>query len=186
MLSVLMTTEGTYPYAPGGVSTWCDALLRNTPDVDYTLLPIMMNPHMEARFDPPANVRNIINVPLWGTEEPSEFDTGGSFAELYERKRRTTDEAVEREFVPIFRAFLDAINGGHDPAAFGRLLVQMEDCFARYDYGVTMKSRPVWIAFIETMEAFSARAAAALPPRAREPQIPTLFDLTECLGCIAS
>jgi glycosyltransferase involved in cell wall biosynthesis len=180
MLSVLMTTEGTYPYAPGGVSTWCDALLRNTPDVDYTLLPIMMNPHMEARFDPPANVRSIINVPLWGTEEPSEFETG-SFADLYERKRRTTDEDVEREFVPIFRAFLDAVNGGNDPAAFGRLLVQMEDCFVRYDYSVTMKSRPVWKAFTEVMEAFSARAAAALPLRAREQQIPSLFDLTECL-----
>src|SRR5437762_2140871 len=39
-LSVLMATEGTYPYAAGGVSTWCDALLRNTPDVLYTLLPV--------------------------------------------------------------------------------------------------------------------------------------------------
>ena len=29
MLSVLTTTEGTYPYSAGGVSTWCDALLRN-------------------------------------------------------------------------------------------------------------------------------------------------------------
>ena len=35
-LSVLMTTEGTYPYGAGGVSTWCDALLRNTPEVRYT------------------------------------------------------------------------------------------------------------------------------------------------------
>ena len=38
MLSVLMTTEGTYPYSAGGVSTWCDALLRNTPDVRWTLV----------------------------------------------------------------------------------------------------------------------------------------------------
>jgi len=46
-ISVLMTTEGTYPYGAGGVSTWCDALLRMTPEVRYTLLPIMMNPHIE-------------------------------------------------------------------------------------------------------------------------------------------
>jgi polysaccharide biosynthesis protein PelF len=176
-----MTTEGTYPYASGGVSTWCDALLRNTPDVNYTLLAIMMNPHMEARFDPPANVGGIINVPLWGTEEPSEFDTGGSFAGLYEQKRRTTDEDVERIFLPIFRAFLDAVNAPSDPAAFGRVLVQMEDYFARYDYSVTMKSRPVWTAFVETMNAFATGAAASLPEPARAHQIPSLFDLTECL-----
>jgi glycosyltransferase involved in cell wall biosynthesis len=181
MLSVLMTTEGTYPYAPGGVSTWCDALLRNTPDVRYTLLPIMMNPHMEARFDPPANVRSIINVPLWGTEDPSEFVADASFADLYERKRRTSDDEIERSFLPTFRAFLQAVNGDADPAAFGQLLVRMEDFFARADYSATMKSRPVWNAFTEEMQAFSMRAAAALPAGAREQQKPTLFDLTECL-----
>ncbi len=180
-LSVLLTTEGTYPYAPGGVSTWCDALLRNTPDVRYTLLPIMMNPHMEARFDPPANVRSIINVPLWGIEEPSEFAPDASFADLYERKRRTTDDEIARAFVPLFREFLHAVNEGGDPAHFGRLLVQLEDFFARFDYSATMKSRPVWNAFTHEMQAFSARAAAALPRDAREPQAPTLFDLTECL-----
>ncbi|HEU4889013.1 MAG TPA: GT4 family glycosyltransferase PelF [Thermoanaerobaculia bacterium] len=186
MLSVLMTTEGTYPYAPGGVSTWCDALLRNTPDVRYTLLPIMMNPHMEARFDPPANVRSIVNVPLWGIEDPSEFAADGSFADLYERKRRTTDDEIERAFVPLFRAFIQAVNSNIDPASFspasfGQLLVRMEDFFARFDYSVTMKSRPVWEAFTEEMQLFSVRAEAALPMGAREHQRPSLFDLTECL-----
>lgn len=180
-LSVLMTTEGTYPYAPGGVSTWCDALLRNTPDVHYTLLPIMMNPYMEARFDPPANVRSIINVPLWGIEEPSEFDLEGSFADLYERKRRTTDDEIERAFLPDFRAFLECVNDSCDPASFGRLLVKLEDFFTRFDYSTTMKSRPVWDAFTDVMQTYATRAAASLPPAARELQQPTLFDLTECL-----
>ena len=180
-LSVLLTAEGTYPYAAGGVSTWCDALLRNTPDVRYVLLPIMMNPHIEARFDPPANVRSIINVPLWGIEEPTEFATDTTFAELYERKRGTTGDAIEAEFLPPFRAFLDLVNGGTDPAAFGRVLVQLEDYFARHDYSVTMKSEPVWLAFVDTMQAFARRAAASLPPGAREHQFPTVFDLTECL-----
>ena len=141
----------------------------------------MMNPHMEARFDPPANVRSIITVPLWGIEEPSEFALQSSFADLYERKRRTTDDEIERAFLPMFRAFLDAVNANADPALFGRLLVQMEDYFVRFDYNVTMKSRPVWSAFTHEMQAFSARAALALPPEAREHQAPSLFDLTECL-----
>jgi polysaccharide biosynthesis protein PelF len=180
-LSVLMTTEGTYPYGAGGVSTWCDALLRNTPDIRYTLLPIMMNPHIEARFDPPSNVRNIVNVPLWGIEEPSEFALETPFATLYEKKRRTTDEEIERNFLPIFRGLLDCVNTASDPAAFGRVLVQLEDWFARYDYAVTMKSRPVWTTFVEVMQNFARRAAASLPPAGREHQMPSLFDLTECL-----
>jgi glycosyltransferase involved in cell wall biosynthesis len=180
-LSVLLTTEGTYPYGTGGVSTWCDALLRNTPEVRYTLLPIMMNPHIEAHFEPPSNVASVINVPLWGTEEPAEFAADTTFADLYERKRATLDADIEREFVPSFRAFLDLVNSGNDPAEFGRVLVQLEDYFAQRDYAVTMRSRPVWRAFVETMEAFAQRAAATLPAGAREHQRPSIFDLTECL-----
>lgn len=181
-LSVLMTTEGTYPYGAGGVSTWCDALLRNTPDVRYVLLPIMMNPHIEARFDPPSNVQRIIDVPLWGIEEPSEFALETPFAALYEKKRRTTEDEIEDGFLPRFRALLDCVNsGGSDPAAFGRVLVQLEDWFARYDYAVTMRSRPVWTTFADVMQTFARRAAATLPPDGREHQLPSLFDLTECL-----
>ena len=180
-LSVLMTTEGTYPYAAGGVSTWCDALLRNTPDVRYTLLPIMMNPHIEARFDPPSNVASVINVPLWGIEEPNEFTPGATFVDLYERKRATGDAEIESEFVPAFRTLLELINSGADPAAFGRVLVKLEDYFERRDYSATMKSRPVWRAFVETMEAFARRSALQLPEAARAHQMPSIFDLTECL-----
>lgn len=181
-LSVLLATEGTYPYGAGGVSTWCDALLRNTQDVRYTLLPIMMNPHIEAKFEPPPNVRRIIPVPLWGIEEPSEFAAGERFADLYERKQATDDGRVEREFLPLFEQLLGAINsGGSDAAAFGDVLLAMEDYFRTCDYNDTMKSRPVWEAFAETMLDFSRRAAESLPEAARTHQLPTLFDLTECL-----
>src|SRR5438445_12648579 len=74
-ISVLLTTEGTYPHSAGGVSTWCDSLIRNTPEVHYTLVPIMMNPHIKLKYEPPHNTRRVINVPLWGIEEPAEFLT---------------------------------------------------------------------------------------------------------------
>jgi hypothetical protein len=170
MLSVLMTTEGTYPYSAGGVSTWCDALLRNTPDVRWTLLPLMMNPHIEQKFEPPPNVRRILNVPLWGIEEPAEFITDIPFAQLYDRKRRTTHQSVEREFLPPFRELLRVVcSNQSDAAAFGRALVALQDYFRANDYNETFKSRAVWEAF---------RAAVTSYPSRFEP---TLFDLTECL-----
>lgn len=180
-LSVLMTTEGTYPYGAGGVSTWCDALLRHTPDVGYVLLPIMMNPHIESRFEPPPNVRKLVPVPLWGIEEPSEFTPGVPFSDLYQRKRRTSDAAVEAEFVPLLRRFLDCVNGGSDSDGFGHVLVEMEDLFRRLDYNETMKSPATWETFVAEMESFTRNIAAALPPDARVHQQPTLFDLTESL-----
>jgi glycosyltransferase involved in cell wall biosynthesis len=181
-ISVLLTTEGTYPHSSGGVSTWCDSLIRNTPEVHYTLLPIMMNPHIELKYDPPDNARRVINVPLWGIEEPAEFLTDITFAALHVRKRDTTDAIIERRFVPVFRDLLEVINhSGEDAAAFGRVLVAMEDYFRDHDYNKTFKSRPVWFAFRESMESYSRRMTSAnrLPGPAY--QIPSLFDLTESL-----
>jgi len=172
-LSVLMTTEGTYPYSAGGVSTWCDALLRNTPDIRWTLLPLMMNPHIEQKFDPPANVRRILGVPLWGIEEPAEFITDIPFAQLYERKRRTTAADIEREFLPLFRDLLGVICVDQaDSPTLGRVLTAMEDYFRAYDYNETFKSRPVWETF---------RSAVAPATALDEHKSPSLFDLTECL-----
>jgi polysaccharide biosynthesis protein PelF len=181
-ISVLMTTEGTYPHSAGGVSTWCDALIRNTPEVSYTLLPIMMSPHIELRYEPPANARRVINVPLWGIEEPAEFMTDVTFATLHVRKRDTTEKHIVEQFVPLLGDLLDAINtAGSDPAAFGRALVSMENYFRMHDYNKTFKSRPVWIAFRERMESFSREVTARDPLPGPEHQLPSLFDLTECL-----
>ena len=181
-ISVLLTTEGTYPHSSGGVSTWCDQLIRNTPEVHYTLLPVMMNPHIEQRYDPPPNTRRVINVPLWGIEEPAEFLSEITFAELHIRKRDTTDEVIERRFVPIFREFLDVINRtGEDSAALGSILVAMEDYFREHDYNKTFKSRPVWFAFRESTERYSREMANANAIPGAAYQLPSLFDLTESL-----
>ena len=174
-LSVLLTTEGTYPHAAGGVSTWCDALLRNTPEVRYTLLPIMMNPNIELKYEPPANVRRVMNVPLWGVEEPAEFLTDIPFATLFDRKRQTSSHEIETQFVPLLRDFLGFVNDarGGDVEKFGRTLVALEDYFRAYDYNDTFKAPATWRTFREVMETFSRDGA--------DYERPTLFDLTECL-----
>jgi glycosyltransferase involved in cell wall biosynthesis len=164
------------------VSTWCDALIRNTPEVYYTLVPLMMNPHIELKYDPPHNARRVINVPLWGIEEPAEFLTDITFAGLHIRKRDTTDSIIEREFVPLFRDLLDVINhAGEDAAAFGRVLVAMENYFQGHDYNKTMKSRAVWFAFRESMEEHSHHITSANRFPGAAYQLPSLFDLTESL-----
>jgi glycosyltransferase involved in cell wall biosynthesis len=182
MLSVLMTTEGTYPYSAGGVSTWCDALLRNTPDVRWTLLPLMMNPHIEQKFDPPPNVRRTVNVPLWGVEEPSEFSSDIPFGQLFDRKRRTTEDVIEREFLPPFRELLRVICA--DPAdspTLGRVFVQLEDYFRQHDYNETFKSRPVWLTFKDDVEEHARTSTMRRRHPGPEHQLPSIFDLTECL-----
>jgi glycosyltransferase involved in cell wall biosynthesis len=69
--SVLMVTEGTYPYAVGGVSSWCDLIVRGIPEIDWQLLPLVGSgmPALPV-FELPANVRLVRRLELWSPELP--------------------------------------------------------------------------------------------------------------------
>jgi len=176
-----MTSEGTYPFALGGVSTWCDALLRGTPEIRYTLLPLMMNPHIDFKYDLPDNVRRMINVPLWGIEEPAEFIKEIPFSKLYTQKRSTPESVVAEKFAPLLSVFLNNVNRDDtDAEELGRTLLGMEQYLHSYDYNTTMKSVTVWNVFKEGMESYSRNIADRAGTHFDQ-ELPSLFDLTESL-----
>lgn len=151
LYSVLLTTEGTYPFHGGGVSTWCDVLLQGLPEVDFHLLAVMMNPFLRQRYAIPDNVVELIRAPLWGVEEPMEFSTSVPFSEIYLAKRETTERVIETQFVPIFRRFLSEVQQDGDPTTVGLLLYHMHNYLQRFDFNLTFRSRLVWDAFCEEM-----------------------------------
>ncbi|MGW7055791.1 GT4 family glycosyltransferase PelF [Streptomyces sp. NPDC054887] len=67
-LHVSMLTEGTYPHVQGGVSTWCDQLVRGMPDVDFHLVSLTGSGREPVTWELPPNVRRHTAVPLWGAE----------------------------------------------------------------------------------------------------------------------
>ena len=72
-ISVLLETEGTYPYAGGGVSTWCDILCKELDQIDYYIFAITGTPMFKYKYSLPENVKKVQQVPLWGSTEPSEY-----------------------------------------------------------------------------------------------------------------
>ncbi|MCS6884271.1 MAG: GT4 family glycosyltransferase PelF [Acidobacteriota bacterium] len=139
-LSVLLATEGTYPFHGGGVSTWCDTLIRNLSEYDFVLLSVMMHPYLKTQYQLPDNVKAHIKVPLWGIESPSEF--GENLAD------RATEQVIKSDFVPLFSHFLQEICSKEDCAkSVAKLIVAMYDYFRVYDYQDTFSSKAVWIAF---------------------------------------
>ena len=70
-LRVLLTTEGTYPYAMGGVSSWCDLLVRNLSEIEWQILPIVGGSMRRTPvFELPVNAVLARRVELW-SEQPS-------------------------------------------------------------------------------------------------------------------
>jgi glycosyltransferase involved in cell wall biosynthesis len=68
---VLLTTEGTYPYALGGVSSWCDLIIRSLTEIEWRVLPITAGPRPRApAFQLPAHASLAGVINLWSSELP--------------------------------------------------------------------------------------------------------------------
>lgn len=152
-IKIMLATEGTYPFHQGGVSTWCDILVKNLPEVDFVIYSIIMNPFVTQKFSLPENA-SIIKVPLWGTEEPSEH-LSKPFSQVYLAKKRTTDNVVNDRFIPLFRDLVEEIlSPEKDPMKFGRILVALHKYFEEYEYKKSFKSEAAWDIYKQCISAF--------------------------------
>jgi polysaccharide biosynthesis protein PelF len=67
---VALIGEGTYPHQFGGVSVWCDQLVRGMPDYDFLLVALVATGAEPVRWSLPDNVTSVSAVPLWGPPPP--------------------------------------------------------------------------------------------------------------------
>ena len=65
-MDVALINEGTYPYVRGGVSTWCDKLVRGLPDHRFHLVSLVASGNERPSWELPANVASLRPVALWG------------------------------------------------------------------------------------------------------------------------
>jgi glycosyltransferase involved in cell wall biosynthesis len=63
---VALVTEGTYPYSHGGVSVWCDQLVRGLSEHEFSIVAITGAGGGSPAWELPPNVTEVLSVPLWG------------------------------------------------------------------------------------------------------------------------
>ncbi|MCX6134836.1 MAG: GT4 family glycosyltransferase PelF [Ignavibacteriales bacterium] len=176
-LSVLLLTEGTYPYAGGGVSTWCDLLCRELSDVDFFVVAVTGTPIAALKYKIPENVQYVRQVPLWGSEEPSEYvrpDT--AFADVYLNRVETTPQVIRHLFIPVFEKFLrEMFSAASLKSLDPNVIHQLYRYFQQYEYKRTIQSPQVWKTFLGTIQ--HQCEISSVPDEER----PTLFDLTTAM-----
>jgi glycosyltransferase involved in cell wall biosynthesis len=178
-LSVLLATEGTYPYHKGGVSTWCHALTRKLADVDFSILAVAMHPYMRRAYELAPNVKGVITVPLWGTEDPAEYGWHESMSAFLHSRWQTTDEIIGSRFVPAYEAFLrEATTAPSRARAVAEAVLALHEYFQQFDYQRTMSDRLAWRSFVRIVSAAWERDQPGLPP----PAVGELADAWRLLG----
>lgn len=173
-IRVVLACEGTYPYATGGVSTWADILVNELKNVDFTLLPIMMHPYVKLKFNLPPNVTDIITVPLWGSEEPTEYIRDIDFSDIYLAKLHTRETNAVEKFIPILDTLLAHIFKHEDNIEkLGHSLLEFHEYFQKYDYYETFRHEKIWNSYKNYMLSNFEHS--------KHQELPTMFDLVEGL-----
>ncbi len=175
-IKVMLTTEGTYPFHQGGVSTWCDILVNKLDSVDFVLYSLMMNPFISQIFPLPSSTQ-LVKVPLWGTEEPSEY-LESSFSRVYLSKQRTTDDVVEKKFLPLFKALIrEFVSLEKNPVRLGETLYAMYLYFQEYEYKKSFKSDITWAEYKRLIHDFTEDEENKIDS-------PSVYALIQSLGWV--
>lgn len=175
-MSILLTTEGTYPFYQGGVSTWCDMLIRQLSDIPFTVLSLIAQPGLHPAYELPPNLVRCLPAPLWGTGGANELRREVGWRRLRQLRRRAAQPNADAAFA----ASLDDMLGGllHEPgnlAQVGKGLVGLATLFRTHDYDALFRRPVAWTVFQDHV----ARCTVEQQGRAGWP--PSPLDVAEAL-----
>lgn len=140
-MRILLTTEGTFPYTSGGVSTWASSLIHGLPHHDFAVAAVVANPPDRPVRSLPPNA-SVLPVPLWGLELVEEYLPQ---ARGLRRRRRTTAAAVTSRFLPPFEVLLDQfLVADGDPGQVAEVLADLADFAGSEDLRRAMQDERVW------------------------------------------
>lgn len=110
--SVTLVSEGGYPYANGGVSVWCDQLVRAMPGRDFRIVALTGHGRALPVFDLPSNVVTLTDIPLWSRVSASRRPRGrvlARFREVFGRLLTATlsPTATSADFATAMRALYE-------------------------------------------------------------------------------
>lgn len=147
-MRILLSTEGTYPYTRGGVSTWADALVRGLPEHEFAVVAIVANPHVAMRYELPGNVR-LSSIPLWGAERVDEYLPRRGAVGM---AARTTRAAIGQGFLPLVdRLVRELLVADADAAVIGECISALAEFCGSYDLRRALRDERVWDIVVSRM-----------------------------------
>lgn len=113
-LLVSLITEGTYPFHEGGVSVWCDQLIRGLDAHQFRIDAVTTTGTEVPVWALPDNVVELRTFPMWSTTAPS-------------RPPARCDPATKRALRALFDGFAAPIDAAQSCEHFRRLALFARD-----------------------------------------------------------
>ena len=123
-MDITLITEGTYPHNMGGVSVWCDQLLREMSEHTFELLSISATGTEKSTWELPSNVARVGTIPLWGPTS-----------------RRRAGPALRKRFAPVLELFLSSLAIDNHGRGFAHSLRQLTEFARAGELGAALSSK---------------------------------------------
>ncbi|MFC6895339.1 DUF3492 domain-containing protein [Nonomuraea dietziae] len=81
-MRVTLVSEGTYPFAMGGVSVWMDQLIRGMSDYSWDVVTLTVDGTERSLWERPGNLATVTALPLWGQQARRSAPVPPSYAEF--------------------------------------------------------------------------------------------------------
>lgn len=75
-MRIALVSEGTYPFDMGGVSVWCDQLIRGMPGFRWQMVALTVDGAEREVWPRPSNLDAVVTIPLWGPRTPGSGPRG--------------------------------------------------------------------------------------------------------------
>jgi glycosyltransferase involved in cell wall biosynthesis len=125
-MKIALLAEGSYPFATGGVSTWCDQLIRGLPENEFEIVAVAGNSRERPALPLPPNVSDLNIVALW---------------DLASGPCRRPRAGHEREFLDLYHPFLtSALDSRVPQEEFTRALRGLFDFAQRRDLTAVLQT----------------------------------------------
>ena len=156
-MRVSLISEGSYPHSFGGVSVWCDQLVRRSTGVDFTLISLVATGSEALVWPLPENVTALHTVPLWGP-----------------RARPRLSRRARAEFRPLLDDLLRCLRSDRDAEVeqrFGQVLRALFGFAQREDLGAALSGEDALTALTRAWAQSQQVPAATLSDAATALQL---------------
>ncbi|MGZ4625432.1 MAG: GT4 family glycosyltransferase PelF [Kineosporiaceae bacterium] len=119
---VALVAEGCYPFVTGGVSTWCDQLIRGLPDHDFEVVALTATRVARPAFVLPYNVTSLLQIPLWAWTGRRPTPSRARLAAILDTYRSMISGMLTQDL----DAFTSGLRGLLDAAQEGTLVAALQ------------------------------------------------------------
>ena len=143
---VCLLLEGTYPYLPGGVSSWVDQIVRGMPDLSFSLYYLGNQKAMRGtpHYKLPENVISLSEVYLYDKLSAAELTPG------------KMPEKITRALYQTLHSFLTANNDAVRITKFWELIRCLDAAGGKYTFGNLCKDFEAWELQVEIYKKLAA------------------------------